>query len=55
MDCDMGSDRPIPNPALVLPLREIKSYRFENTGRGRAVVKMTSFDEKLAWRLTEAV
>lgn len=35
-------DNPIPNPAIVIPLREIEEYRFETTGSGRITVKFRS-------------
>jgi hypothetical protein len=37
-----ASDNPIPNPALVIPLREIEEYRFETRGSGCAKIRLRS-------------
>jgi hypothetical protein len=35
-------DNPIPNPAIVIPLREIDDYRFNTQGTGRVIIKLRS-------------
>jgi hypothetical protein len=35
-------DNPMPNPAIVIPLCDIKEYRFETQGDGRVIVKLNS-------------